>query len=295
MSFFKVFIRSSLILSVCTATVLPFETAGAKTTLIEVDSDLLESCRLEADRVDRLSCFDELLGTGLTVISKETEQTSNTPAKALEPGRLEVLANEVEDLRLPDEGDWVVRYRYGTSTDLLTKAELQDYITTLKKQAKQTSIQTNRDASPEKTAALNGEKSQLTFNPSLKPNVYLTTRELPPSDVERSAALATLMISCEEDITTAAVILDDPVDLRRVSVNIRLNSKRTDQEVWRTTENGKVILAPRGLGSIKQISRWFASNRVQIDLRNEGKLKSYLFSISKLSREIKPLRASCHW
>lgn len=127
-----------------------------------------------------------------------------------------------------------------------------------------------------------------------------TEEDEPPSVVLTTPALGytsqrpILMLSCIDNITRFQVVSHTSFG-KRASLGVRLITGKTQLDgQWFLRENGLVLEASRGLDGIKEIQQLFNAEQLTIKIESDV-IKELVFNIDKLSEEIKPLRAMCHW
>ncbi|KZK86265.1 hypothetical protein PsW64_01518 [Pseudovibrio sp. W64] len=256
---------------------------------ITLEKQVVEKCTLTIGRVNRLSCFDQLLKTPLEVLSAgepnpEFVENVNAPA-----GRLERQAKAMERTRSSGDLTWQFRFGAVGHPAIFRWDEIQEE--TIPAQP----LEQRDGAIPEKAQALQTEQGQ---QPVIQPgetNVYLSMKAVQSVDAGIEEKPAILLLSCVEDITTVALVLNEPHVKRRVPIRVMLRDQRIDNDVWQSAESKRILISPRGLTSIAHINRWANVDRVQLDVVSDDGSRAYLFDLANLQDMLPPLRKACHW
>lgn len=123
----------------------------------------------------------------------------------------------------------------------------------------------------------------------ISPEVILTTPALgtkPPRPV--------LAFSCLDNITRMQIILHDALPTSGRTLTLKTNTGLKLESHWFVRDQGYVLENSRGLPGISQIQRLFHAETLQIESDNPL-LNGLSFNISKLEKEIAPLRQACRW
>jgi type VI secretion system VasI family protein len=229
-----------------------------------VERQDIDKCRSTGDRVARLACFDGIFATPTDTGSPAvTLGTPASPAPRSLPGPWQSLAEAQERLRQPGQLDWVSRIRpwqaatYSADPALRTQAQQSD-----------------------------------TFD------ILLTMPELDLAakpDTARANDRATLLVSCENNITSLMVLLPKAIDGLQANMSLSSDSNTFSRLNWRDVENGGVISAGRGLESIDTLRTLFGRQRIQLQVNYLDGPRAFVFAVADLQEKLKPLRLACHW
>jgi type VI secretion system VasI family protein len=223
------------------------------------------TCRVIADRVARLACFDAAYRTPLPPEPKPLPDVeSPVPGKI---GPIRKLTQQFEAMRPAGDGDWMVRARPWREDILLSAADFDGRV----------------------AAGLSPEAA----------DIFMTMREAGPASGTPSEKpadeQAVLMLSCENDITTLGVLLPKPINSLQANLSLSGDRGSVFKLNWRDTENGDVVIAGRGLESIDTIKTVAGYDRVQLQVSYPDGARAFVFDTADLSEKLKPLRAACHW
>lgn len=232
-------------------------------------------CSKIGDRVQRLYCFDTLFNSPVSTSS--AEKISEKPIEQPD-GPLKSLASLLERQRTADDTNWVLRMRPWHETTLLT---IDDFNRILTNTANRHSV--------------NEKESEQSLSPQTV-DVFLTTREAKIPDNINFLKEAIMMLSCENDITTLAVLLPKPITTLQANITLSSGNGSIFKLHWRDVENGGVIIAGRGLESIDTIKTIANYPRVQLQVNypDDGP-RVFIFDMNDLGNKLKPLRLACHW
>lgn len=251
--------------------------------------EALEACILTVGRVDRLACFDQLFETPLDVVSASEPQAEFAIIENVPAGPFEHQAKKMERSRSLNDINWQFRFGAIGHPAIFRWEEIKS-----RREVKQ--IEDARDGTiPEKTQVT---VNRLQQEPIIEPgatNVYLSMNEFRSSDALTDEEPAILLLSCVEDITTAALILNKAHDKRRIPLRILLKNEQTDNDIWQSAESKRVLISPRGLMSIAYINRWSQVDRVQFEVMFKGRSHAYLFEMVNLKNMLGPIQSACHW
>jgi type VI secretion system protein VasI len=264
---------------------------------ISVDQNALEKCRTEVDRFDRLSCFDKLFETPTDIVVEQEEPLweKKIPSAKAPYGRLEALVRKIETSRIKGDDTWQFRYRTTGQAKLQTLDEMMVELAKPTSQNKEASVKNETGIMPEKAVAtLVAHSDDTKLEPGIA-NIYLTMPEILSPDSPSEAGQAILFLTCEEDITTAGIILPQAVDRTKIPTQIRRDGNIAEKDIWQTSESYRVLISARGLVSISHICKWLQTKRTQISLPLEGKQRAFVFEMSNLRQMIGPLRKACRW
>ncbi|MET3600446.1 type VI secretion system-associated protein TagO [Martelella mangrovi] len=283
--------KTPVLLSLMSGLLLAAHPAAADT--VAVPKAGLDTCLQTIDRLNRLDCFDKLLGTPMSVLSGGTSSVGSPAPSSQEKPPIAVLAHAMEQARKAGDDGWQFRYSRVGSDDLLTLPELM---------AEAAAAPTapppplaEEDALPEKSAAIYAAQNPGDLLQPGTANVYLTMPETPPSDATDPADRAILMLSCEANITTARIILPQSLSLGPHTIEIRTASGRPETETWQAVADGTVLMNARGLTSIADITQWRAAPRIQMSLGIGNENRALLFEMENLAEMLPPLRRACQW
>lgn len=232
-------------------------------------------CSKIGDRVQRLYCFDTLFNSPVPTLTvrKNSEKPIEQP-----DGPLKTLADLLERQRTADDTTWVLRMRPWHETTLLTIDDFNRILTTA----------LNRHSISENA-------SEQSLTPQTV-DVFLTTREANVPNNNNFTKEAIMMLSCENDITTLAVLLPKPINTLQANIILSSGSGSIFKLHWRDVENGGVVIAGRGLESIDTIKTIASYPRVQLQVNypDDGP-RVFIFDMNDLGNKLKPLRLACHW
>nr|WP_272210060.1 type VI secretion system-associated protein TagO [Marinicella sp. W31]MDC2875917.1 type VI secretion system-associated protein TagO [Marinicella sp. W31] len=198
----------------------------------------------------------------------------------------------MERARAAGDDGWQFRYSRVGSNRLLTLPELMAEAAAAPAAPPPP---TENGALPEKSAAIYAAQIPGDLLQPGTTNIYLTMPETPPSDAMGSDNRAILMLSCEANITTARLILPQPLSLGPHAIEIRTASGRPETETWQAIADGTVLMNARGLTSIADITRWRTAPRIQISLGIGNENRALLFEMGNLADMLPPLRRACQW
>jgi type VI secretion system protein VasI len=234
--------------------------------------EAIEVCRMTADRIGRLACFDRLFATPIAIAAPKTLQAAPAESAASVVRR---LALTQEEMRRPGQADWLLRLKAWNDDAYFPIESISDL--------------------DRRRSEIAAQKPGWTLEAS---DLFLTMRE---ADVaERAAPVrleeqAVLMISCENDITTLYFTLPRPVSDARTQVAVSSDRGAPLTLRWRDFESGDVILAGRGLESIDVLNTLVTFKRIQLQVKYDDGPRAFVFDIGDLGEKLRPLRQACHW
>lgn len=284
--------KKPVLLSLISGLLLTAHPAAAADT-VAVPKAELDACLQTIDRLNRLDCFDKLLGTPISVLSGGGSPTTASASSSQEKPPIAALAHAMERARTSGDDGWQLRYSRVGSNDLLTLPELM--AEAAETAAAPPPLLTEKDALPEKSAAIYAAQNSGDLLQPGTANVYLTMPETPPADATGPADRAILMLSCEANITTARLILPQPLSLGPHTIEIRTASGRPETETWQAVADGTVLMNARGLTSIADITQWRTAPRIQMSLGIGNENRALLFEMENLADMLPPLRRACQW
>lgn len=230
-------------------------------------------CRVIDDRNQRLLCFDAVFETPLK--PKEPINVVEEPIKI--DGPLRSMAKTLENLREVNDVNWVLRMRPWQETMLLTQMDYEKIMTS----------PANRPDSNENTI-------QHQWTPQTV-DVFMTMKETDiPADRPKEDQ-AVMMLSCENDISTLAVILPKPIKTLQANISLSSGTGSVFHPNWRDVEDGKVIIAGRGLESIDTIKTLANYKRLQLQVNYPDGPRAFIFDMTDIALRLKPLKTACHW
>ena len=282
--------KKPVLLSLMSGLLLAAQPAAADT--VAVPKAELQTCLQTTDRLNRLDCFDQLLGTPMSVLSGSTSPTAAPASSSHEKPPIAALAHAMEQARMAGDEGWQFRYSRVGSNELLTLPELMAEAAAAPVAPPPPA---DNGALPEKSAAIYAAQYPGDLLQPGTANVYLTMPETPPADATGPADRAILMLSCEANITTARLILPQPVSLGPHAIEIRMANGRPETETWQAVADGTVLMNARGLTSIADITRWRAAPRIQLSLGIGNENRALLFEMNNLADMLPPLRRACQW
>lgn len=283
--------KKPVLLSLISGVLLAAYPAAAADT-VAVPKAGLDACLQTVDRLNRLDCFDKLLGTPISVLSGGTSPTAAPASSSQEKPPIAALAHAMEQARTAGDDGWQFRYSQVGSNDPLTLPELMAEAAAAPAAPPPPA---DIDALPEKSAAIYAAQNPGDLLQPGTANVYLTMPETPPADATGPADRAILMLSCEANITTARLILPQPISLGPHTIEIRTASGRPETETWQAVADGTVLTNARGLTSIADITRWRTAPRTQMSLGIGNENRALLFEMGNLADMLPPLRRACQW
>lgn len=231
-------------------------------------------CSKIVDRVQRLYCFDTLFNSPLPTL--QGEDTDNHTDQT--DGPIKSLATLLERQRPIDDTNWILRLRPWRETMLLTVDDFNRIITSAPNQQLSDENSIDHKWTPETV------------------DVFLTMREANVPDDRRQKKEAIMMLSCDNDITTLAVLLPKPIKTLQANISLSSGNGSIFKLNWRDVENGSVVIAGRGLESIDTIKTIANYPRVQLQVNypDDGS-HVFIFDMNDLGSKLKPLRLACHW
>ncbi|MGV0911536.1 type VI secretion system-associated protein TagO [Martelella sp. FOR1707] len=283
--------KKPVLLSLISGVLLTAHPAAAADT-VAVPKAGLDACLQTVDRLNRLDCFDKLLGTPISVLSGGWSPTTAPASSFHEKPPIAALAHAMEQARMAGDEGWQFRYSRVGSNDLLTLPELMAEAAAAPAAPPPPA---ENGALPEKSAAIYAAQNPGDLLQPGTANVYLTMPETPPADATGPADRAILMLSCEANITTARLILPQPLSLGPHTIEIRTASGRPETETWQAVADGAVLMNARGLTSIADITRWRTAPRIQLSLGIGNENRALLFEMGNLADILPPLRRACQW
>lgn len=231
-------------------------------------------CSKINDRVQRLYCFDTLFNSPVPTLPVENtdDQTDQTD------GPIKSLATLLERQRPIDDTNWIMRMRPWHETMLLAADDFNRIITSGPNQQPADKNSIDHKWTPEAV------------------DVFLTMRETDVPEDRRLKKEAIMMLSCENDITTLAVLLPKPIKTLQANISLSSGNGSIFRLNWRDVENGSVVIAGRGLESIDTIKTIANYPRVQLKVNypDDGS-RVFIFDMNDLGSKLKPLRLACHW
>lgn len=231
-----------------------------------------ELCRLVADRVARLSCFDQAFDTPLPVAA-----ATGVAAIMRRPAPYAELIRDIASKHSSQQADWSLRYRPWGEDRLYDGEKYADLLAS----------QTNRPP-----AGNGAQPHQLTEEAV---DIFMTRPDVLSLQNGKSDGEAILLLSCENNITTMGVLLPKPIRALQARLSLSGTSGMKFKLNWRDFENGNFIIAGRGLESIDTIKAIATDNRIQLQVDFEDGPRAFLFEIGDLKNQLRPLRTACHW
>ena len=252
----------------------------------QVTNDKIETCKNEPEKVNRLACFDKLFSTPIERTSKQDVSTQDdimSPTGSIELLSLELdelhraeISAKLRDAEQSEENsnpeNWIMRFSRSSDTRLLTHEEY-DILNS------------------ERLAAQTGKND--TSDDFI--NVFLSTSEILPADKNESSKRSKLLLSCENDITTIHLILDESIQTHTKTIKFENNLSGKQDLIWQDIENGRVLIMGHGLNSIQFIKNLAASRRAQFTYEVNNKQHVIIFNVSNLENYLPPIRSQCHW
>ncbi|UXM95228.1 type VI secretion protein [Bartonella sp. HY329] len=230
-------------------------------------------CRAIDDRMQRLLCFDELFKTPVEI--KPVVIVPIEPVKT--DGPIRSMAKNLETLRAVNDINWVLRMRPWQETMLLTQSDYENII-----------------ASPANRRGEGENAIEHQWTPQTV-DVFMTMKEADVSADRPSDDQAIMMLSCENDISTLAVLLPKPIKTLQANIALSSGSGSVFHLNWRDVEDGKVIIAGRGLESIDTIKTLANYKRLQLQVNYPDGPRAFVFDMNDIGSRLKPLRTACHW
>lgn len=231
-----------------------------------------KKCIEISDRVQRLLCFDEVYKSPVT---KEKTTTVENKTKNI-AGPIRIMAETLERQRIEGDMNWIMRARPWQETMLLAD---NDYNSMLN--GKEKSIEHGGGPDHEWTAQA--------------VDIFMTIRNSNNFVDNANVDNAIMMLSCENDITTLAVLLPKPIKTLQANLLLSSNSGSIFKLNWRDVENGTVVIAGRGLESIATIKTISNYSRVQLQVNYPEGSRTFVFDMNDLKDRLRPLRLACHW
>lgn len=106
---------------------------------------------------------------------------------------------------------------------------------------------------------------------------------------------AELMVSCDNNITTLAIVLGRPVPTLQTRVGAAADVATVAPEFWRDLEDGYVLTPGRGLPSIDMLRGLAGARRLQLQVWYPQAPRAYLFDVAGLGDNLPAVRAACRW
>ena len=103
-----------------------------------------------------------------------------------------------------------------------------------------------------------------------------------------------LVISCVQNISRLQLVTAQPIDARRVTIQLKGERGATVPTPWQVTENGQVLDAGRGLPGIEQIKQLIGAHRIQVEGDNPA-VDGLVFDAQGLDPLIDEARKTCRW
>ncbi|UXN05044.1 type VI secretion protein [Bartonella sp. HY406] len=230
-------------------------------------------CRVIEDRNQRLLCFDAIFETPVAI--KPPVTVTEEILKV--DGPLRTMAKTLENLREANDVNWVLRMRPWQETMLLTQIDYEKVM-----------------LSPANRPERNENSIQHQWTPQTV-DVFMTMKE---TDIPTDRAIedqAIMMLSCENDISTLAVLLPKPIKTLQANISLSSGTGSVFHLNWRDVEDGKVIIAGRGLESIDTIKTLANYKRLQLQVNYPDGPRAFIFDMNDIASRLKPLRTACHW
>ncbi|MDF0729260.1 type VI secretion system-associated protein VasI [Pseudomonas entomophila] len=103
-----------------------------------------------------------------------------------------------------------------------------------------------------------------------------------------------LAISCIENISRLQLLIGEPIDVGRVTVQLRTELQSTAALPWQVMENGQVLDAGRGLPAIEKIKALIGAHRIHV-VSDDPVVDGLTFDAQGLDPLIEQARAACRW
>ncbi len=244
--------------------------AAAQNVVLQTET--LNTCLNEDDRVDRLSCYDSLFERPADPAPLLTSPIPVANPNGFRPPRARELEALLQSSAITDEGVAVTVLSTATGERMFT--DPNTFMTDI------TARQTQSDSE--------------TFRRGH--DVYLAIPTLPNAG-EQGA----LIISCENNITHMRTLWQTQHNNNVVRTRVLFGETFTDAERrleirMRVRAGGYVLLAPRGLESIRVLSRATAGQRLQITTgETADDLRSLFFDVEPLRAALPLVARHCSW
>ncbi|MHC5308062.1 type VI secretion system-associated protein TagO [Bartonella sp. LJL80] len=232
-----------------------------------------KKCIEITDRVQRLLCFDDVYKSPVAKV--EPIAVENTTK--IVTGPMRSMAETLERQRVAGDMKWITRARPWQETMLLTE---DDYMRIL-------NARSNREPADDNSAKLEWTAQTV--------DIFMTMKEADVPADRPQADEAIMMLSCENDITTLAVLLPKPIMTLQANLSLSSGNGSIFKLNWRDVENGTVVIAGRGLESIASIKTISNYARVQLQVNYPEGPRAFIFDMNDLKDRLKPLRLACHW
>lgn len=239
---------------------------------ISVDADDLQSCFDKTVRLDRLACYDRLLENPITLIPTITAPNVESIVNP------KVLAGAVRRAREKLVGHF--QSNDGVAVSVINR--------TTGEQAEIPGAVTEEPLARLATAATQEQFRQTT-------DIYLAL-----GAIEDAGEAGILLVSCKNNITQLRVQWDRPfrsnfIDTRfHLGTEIGLGGEVLSQRM-RVLGDGHLLVAPRGLESIRLLTRLVGSNRFQVSTENGANIRSIFFNASALRSVLGLVARQCSW
>lgn len=232
---------------------------------LNVDDDALKNCQSITARLDRLFCYDELLGTKIMGVSTAPVDPISPMPKDAKNAFYLAASKERSD------NDVAMGLFKSNTTD-----PWEDYDIPL-------------------FEYLEGLTETEIDELKQKADLWLALESREDAGVKSVIAL-----SCQTNITNFEIYLQTPLPtgynkVRFISSNISRNTSRDVELRVRTISKGYKMQMPRGIEGIRLIGHLLNNDVLQISFRNGSEVQSAFFDTNKLNTVITHLGRHCDW
>ena len=243
-------------------------TAAAAAT-ISVERAEIERCFEEPDRLDRLACYDDVLA------NPNVMSTGVPVAQAVAPA---VLAPSVRNARV--KRDSALRTQSDVAVTVLNRA-----------------TGTQNDIPGAAEASLFRRLYTATVSPAFRAENDI---HLAIASIDQTGEPGILLVSCENNITHLRVQWDQPFSDTTVDTQVYFGSMIGDRSAtidqhMRVQGDGHLLVAPRGLESIRILTRIVSGERVNFSTNSDNQLRSMFFDMNALRGSLDLIARNCSW
>lgn len=237
---------------------------------LPVDKAALSKCFAEPDRLDRLGCYDQLLGRpGIADSAASASSASDQQSDTVRPRAVAYVDGFLNSPVVTKRGVHVSLIDRKSGQPLTGNYETEDGRIDLLSGA------TSADRLQRET------------------DVFLALANF---DGEQNGVL---LVSCENNITRMRVMWDTPFDGTTISARFLFGNKLSGgpniERVLRVGGNGYLLESARGLESIRLLRNMVTGDRVQISAGRAGELRSLFFDAGALRDALPMVGQHCSW
>lgn len=110
-----------------------------------------------------------------------------------------------------------------------------------------------------------------------------------------------IIIECKKDITSVSFLLKDAIDRGSAKIIFKSNGEKIYNSTWRIIDNERLIIAPKGIPSVRLVEQISSHNYIDIDIskaapkKTDGIEYSLRFNLINMETFLNPIKTSCHW